>query len=226
MKNPDIERKFENLINRDREIHRPPEYNLDALSQNDAPYYNLNLPDYDFSSLGIIGLQSLFMNLTAKLEDAESCIKLETNYTERIRLINERAILKKTISAVEQSLIDKKRKEVMDYLEQQRLEELNRGSRIQAMLQADNDAYDDQRKNREKELSEIKDREVNKLKTIRESLNPKTGKTTSSSGRKSQLDRAESIKKKATKLAEGNSDVIKLVKTPAKSGTKTTTKKK
>lgn len=166
------------------------------------------------------------MNLTAKLAEAEDCIKLETNYTERLRLVNERAILKKTISAVESSLINKKRKELMDYLEQQRINDENRASRIHETLQADNEAYDNQRHAREKELADIKTREVNKLQTIRDALtSPKGGNKTSKS-EATQLDRATSIKKKATKLAEGNSDIIKLRKTPSKPTKTTTTKKK
>ena len=176
-----------------------PTYDLEAIEQNDAPYYSMNLPDYDFSELGIAGLQSLFMNLTSKQADLEEMLKLEQDYHKRVRMFNERAILKKTIMAVETSLVDKKRKEVLDYLENQKDADEDRAKRLQRTLAQDEAEYDNKRDAREKEISMMKAVEVEKLRIIKDSGKSKAGLGGET---EKQLKRVSSIKKKAEKVAD------------------------
>lgn len=195
-----------------------PNFDKDAIEQNDAPYYNMNLPEYDFSELGIVGLQSLFMNLTAKLGNLEDDIKMEQDYHKRVRYLNERAILKKTIMAVENSLVEKKRKEVLEVLEAQKNSEENRAKRLKQVLAQDEADYNKERNTREKEIAMMKGLELEKLRVINDSLKPKsTGKGGISDDSEKQLKRAGSIKRKAEKLADDKETKAVLEKAAGKS---------
>lgn len=215
--NPDIEKKFNRLIEEGAQRGGLPNYDKDAIDQNDAPYYTMNLPDYDFSELGIVGLQSLFMNLTAKLGNLEDEIKLEQDYHKRVRFINERAILKKTIMAVETSLVDRKRKEVLEYLEAQRKADEDRAGRLKQVLAQDEADYNKQRNAREKDIAMMKEAELNKLRVILGSEKAKSKKDISEETDR-QLKRATSIKKRAEKIADDKETKAIISKAGAKSG--------
>lgn len=163
MKNQELENRFLELLGKGRQTQPLHNFAPEACQPNEAPLYRQSLPEYDFSSFGLEGLQSMFTNLAEKLKEAEERVILEVDYTERIRVLRERDILKKTLQAIEDAMIHKKKERLVQGLEYQAQAAEARRQVVLQEIAKENQEYQYERALREKELMLIGEAETNKL---------------------------------------------------------------